>query len=335
MGPAFAVLDRGRHVLVLDLALTFPERDVFLEKADLGSFALQVRDRVRRHRVTRIGPLITFGDYRRATYEQTGGVVELALRPGDADLIAGGDLELVSIERPARPALREQVLVAETDDRAIYLDEGQTRIVRFRLLERGTVPAGPVGLRLTHHDDTGRRLEGSARTVQVLDAGGKRLRGGVVRVGRSGWVRLELRPRRPGTCFISVHAFTLSRPAAPSRWLSLAVPYLAVRVLPFDLALSRRIRDADLTFPLLYETVLRVYDVVCPEMTRGFVPDDPTTLARNAKRIHAALAPERFESSGFIPVRRDLSSGKRHLLLRWLARVEAPPAAATRRGGRT
>ena len=171
--------------------------------------------------------------------------------------------------------------------------------------------------------------------MQVLDAGGKRLRGDVVRVGRGGRVRLQLRPRRPGTCFISVHAFALSRPAEPPRWLSLTVPYLAVRVLPFDTALARRTRDADLTFPFLYETVLRVYDVVCPDMTQGFVPDDPTTLARNAKRIRAALAPERFESSGFIPVTRDLSTGKRRLLLRWLARVEAPPPAAARRGGRT
>jgi len=41
---------------------------------------------------------------------------------------------------------------------------------------------------------------------------------------------------------------------------------------------------------------------------------DPTTLARNARRIRAALAPERFESSGYVPVTRDLSTGKRRLL---------------------
>ena len=321
LGPAFAVVDHRRNVLILDLGLTFPEQDLFLEKADLGSFTLQVRDRVRRGRVTQVGRPITFADYRRAAYELNGGVVELALQPGEAAVIAGGDLELVSIARPTRAALREQVLVAETDDRAVYLDEGQTRTVRIRVFERGTAPTTPVGVRLTHHDDTGRRLEGSERRVRVLDADGKRLRGDVVRVGRDGRVRLRLRPRRPGTCFINIRAFALPRLAEPPRWLSLAVPYLAVRVLPFDTALERRTPDAKLTFPFLYEKVLRVYDVLCSSMTRGFDPRNPETLARNAVRIRAALEPERFESSGFIPVTRDLSAGKRRLLSRWLARA--------------
>jgi hypothetical protein len=318
LGPAFVAVDRGRHVVVLDLSLTFPERDAFLEKADLGSFVLQARREPRE--VAQIGRPITYADYCRAAYEANAGVLELPFDPERSDFVESGEFELVPQDGPRRRVLREEPLAADSEERGIYLNQGETRTVEIRVAQRGSRPRGPVMLVFAQYGDDGKPLPTRRRVVQLLDAAGRPLRRDVVQVARTGLVRIGLRPRRPGFCFLSFRAAG-TVPRVPARF-SPRLPYLAVRALPFDDELERRTRDADLSFRFIYDRILRVYDVVYPAMTQPFALRDSRELAAQAELIRSRLSLDAAKSTEFLPVSRDLSAGKRKLLLRFL---DLPP----------
>ena len=104
----------------------------------------------------------------------------------------------------------------------------------------------------------------------------------------------------------------------PARFSTRKLPYLAVRVLPFDDELERQTPDSDLTFEFIYNHVLKVYDVVYPAMNQAVELKNAKAVAANADVIRAQLLLDPATSTEYVPASRDLSAGKRRLLLRFL-----------------
>jgi hypothetical protein len=328
LGPAFVVLDHARHVAILDFGLTFPERDTFLEKADLGSFLLRAR---RGHTAVTIGPPITYADYCREAYETNAGVLDLPFEPEVGKFVETGRLELVSIESLQRKVLREEILVADSEERGIYLDQGEGRRVPIQVFERGKTVTRPVALAFAHYADEGKPLPRRRRVVRLVGAGGKPLPHDRVPVDPGGRVEIGLRPLRPGFCFLSFRPFIGPAPRMPARFSARGLPYLAVRVLPFDDELERRTPDSDLSFEFIYDQVLKVYDVVYPAMNQTFELRDGRAVAAQAEVIRAHLLLDPTTSSEYLPASRDLSAGKRRLLLRFLGPGGRGPCRGTDR----
>jgi hypothetical protein len=326
MGPVFLALDHERRVAVLDLGLTFPERDLFLEKADLGTFQLQAR---RGREVMTIGRPIIPADYCQEAYELNAGVLELPLSPDAGTFARRARLEMVSARSQQRPVLREQVLVADSEERGIYLDQATDKHVQIQVFERGEEVRRPVSLAFAHYADDGKRLPRRSQVVRLVDADGKLLRHDRAPVAPGGKVQIGLRPLRPGICLLGFRPTITSRGRMPARFSPQRMPYLAVRVLPFDDDLASQTADCDLTFEFIYKHVLKVYDFVYPAMNQTLALRDGQAVAAQAETIRAHLRLDPSTSTEYWPASRDLSAGKRRLLLRFLEiRSQKPPSGA-------
>jgi hypothetical protein len=328
LGPAFVALDHDRHVAVIDFGLTFPEHDAFLEKADLGDFLLQAR---RGRNAVAICRPITYADYCRKAYETNAGVLELPFEPEVGRFIQSARLEMVCVEPPHRKVLREEILVADSEERGIYLDQGEWHRVHVQVFERGRAVSRPVSLAFAHYDDEGEPLPLRRRIASLADGDGNPLRHGRAPVGEGGRVQVILRPLRPGFCFLSFRPFTGSGRRMPARFSPHRLPYLAVRVLPFDDDLERQTPDSHLSFEFIYDRVLKVYDVVYPAINKIFELNDGQAVAAQAEVIRAHLLLDPSTSTEYLPASRDLSAGKRRLLLRFLRPGSRKPR---RRGDR-
>jgi hypothetical protein len=344
LGPAFVALDHDRQVAAVDFGLTFPERNIFLDKADLGMFQLQAR---RGRQCLAIGRPINPADYGREAYEANAGVLELPLPPDACHFARQARLEMVcalSKSRDGDPprrqvVLREEPLVADSEERGIYLDQGLCRRVHIHVFERGeplgrpacakgTAPAafphplpltqGPYSLVFAHYADDGRPLLRRRQVVRLVAADGKPLRQDRAPLDPGGTVQIGLWPLRPGFCFLSFRPCTGARRRLPVRFSTAKLPYLAVRVLPFDDDLARQTPDSELTFDFVYNHVLRVYDFVYPAMNQTFALNDPQSLVAENQMIRAHLLLDPATSTEYWPASRDLSAGKRRLLLRFL-----------------
>ena len=92
-----------------------------------------------------------------------------------------------------------------------------------------------------------------------------------------------------------------------------------MRFLPTDDELESSISDAELTWELIYDRVLRNWDLVNPIMSLRGLPLNDETAIRDAKeRVLEVINLANHESTGYMPITRDLSVGKRRLLERWL-----------------
>ena len=79
------------------------------------------------------------------------------------------------------------------------------------------------------------------------------------------------------------------------------------------------VADDQVTWDLVYEQVLRPFDLVYRGMSAGvFSLGDEQAIRGNANAVEGLTSPEEFESPLYMPVTRDLSSGRRKLLLRFL-----------------
>ncbi len=315
LGPAFVAVDHDRQVVVIDFGLTFPERDAFLEKADLGGFLLQAR---RGRTTVTLGRPITYADYCRKAYETNAGVLELSIETEAAQFAESARLELVRVEPQRGRVLREEVLVADSEERGIYVDQGESQCVQIQVFERGKPSGRPVSLAFAHYADEGEPLPRRRRVVSLVDGTGKPLRHDRAPVAAGGRVQISLRPLRPGFCFLSFKPFMGAVRRMPARFSARRLPYLAVRVLPFDDDLERETLDSDLSFEFIYDQVLSVYDVVYPAMNSTFALKDGQAVAARAALIRAHLLLDPATSTEYLPTSRDLSAGKRRLLLRFL-----------------
>jgi hypothetical protein len=326
LGTAFARMDTGRNVVTLDLLGTFPESDASLAKAHLGTFALQVVDADDPGNVVTLGQPLTYSDYAQQAYEAGGGIVEFPFEPDQADLVANGLLQLVQSGGGGTPpiALAEAALHAETDQRGVYVDQGETQSITVQVYERGvTPPPGDVQVLLAPYDDGLNSVSPAASLLELLDAQGNPLPDPpILTVGADGGASFSIAPRQPGIAYVFFLPFPAGTtpPAPPDIANAVQIPnsYAAVRALPFDNALLT-VPDSELTWDFIYQEVLLTYNLVYPLMSMVLNLGNEQTVNQNAEIIQTATSIEEFLSTLGMPVTREMSAGKRNVLDRYLA----------------
>ncbi len=317
LAPAAAVVDRERSVVALDIAASFPETDKTLEKANLGSFVLKC------HCPGEDKPLfvgrLTYQDYDRAAYLANGGVVEFGFEPDKGDKIAAGRLELLSESKGQDLCLVEEPHYVESDDRGCYVEQdGETEIV-LRAFAAGAPAGAPLPARLVQYDNSWTRIDDpDDRIVELLAADGTPLPCGMVTVAPEG-TTVRLRSLHAGICNI-VYLVGDDTPAPPSirqfGWMTRH--FSVVRALPFDNELESGTSDSELSWHFIYTKVLKLYDKIYPIMSVVRDLEDRNVVDAMANQIRFAIDESRFPSTLYMPITRELSAGKRKLLLRYL-----------------
>ncbi len=313
LGPVLAIVDAQRNVLVVDFISTFPEQNAQLDKADFGDLQLQARDAA--GNITPIATL-TSASYNRQAYEASGGISEFSLPKGAASTL--GTIELIQQQANQPIAVLQQTrFSADTDDWALYIDEGQTVPVSVSVFENGKPVQNDIMLFLQQYDSDGNLV--AKPMVEALDSVGKPANENMVPVV-AGKANFVVRSIRPGACFLAFYPFSGAKaPAVPTSGFPLPDSfYAAVRALPFDNELEKNTKDSELTWPFIFTKVLRVFNLVYPVMSLVRNLSDRSVVEAMADQLKFAISLETFESTLYMPMTRDLSAGKRRLLQRWV-----------------
>jgi len=292
LGPAVAGVDDAARCVTLDLVNTFPEVDESCSKAFLGEAVLRLRNGTG---MLDIGPVA----YDQTTYEQTAGIAEVPFDPTLAPAIAAGELVLTTGK--GGEMLAEAAVMVESDDRCIYLQQGESATARFAALARGAPLVEPV--RLLVMDEPG--ADARDRVVEIPEA---------IDVGGKADNTLTLRAANPGCIVIR-----LARSPGARRLDTARDPYISVRVLPTDDYEHRR--DDEITFGLVYQEVLRYYHLLHPAMSRRLDLSDEGAVTAAAATLLRRTEPDNWHHAHYMPRTRDLSAGKRRLLERWCQQV--------------
>ena len=357
LAPAAAQVDTNRQVITLDLGTTFPE--VFpplppptpppppdpppapsdFTKIDLGTATLQVQNAD--DSTTAIG---TFG-YDNATYLATAGVVEVPYTPEQEAAILAGNLQVVCSGATVNPVLTEKVNVADADDHCLYVTEGESMVLQFRVAVRGAPPTAPVPVSLDQYrivetdapppkpPATGIPLKW-AYLVSVNNPTAPpylQVTPDSLTVDSSGLASITITGLTPGLGFLRFMAGPPSDNPVPvigpsmGQWMSQIAWafFVNVRVLPADSDLAS-VPDAQLTWDFVYSNVLQYYYRLYPGMNQYIELNDPTVVgnANNRAMIKARTSRELWNSTLYMPHTRELSDGKRTLLQRW---CDLPP----------
>jgi hypothetical protein len=333
LGPAQARLDSSRNVVILDFLSTFPEADASLAKADLGTFTLQVTGSG--GQMTTVGAPITFADYDRQAYESGGGIVEVSFDPALSDTIAHGTLQLLSSNGTV--ALQQVSLVSETDQRGLWVDEATTGEVRVQTYQNGaTPPSGTVQLLVAPYSFDASSgsftliQDPSQAVFEILDGSGQPLPlAPVLPVGADGSTTFTVSPLQAGMGNYLFFPFTGPVPTPPATLggLDPNQSFAALRAFPFDDELNEQAPDSALTWQFIYQHVLSTWDVVYPLMSTIIPLSKQKAVDKAAKAIHERVDLNPGRSSRYMPVTRDMSAGKKKLLLRYLALQKGPGGA--------
>jgi len=328
LGPAQARLDRSRYVVILDCIATFPEADPSLRKADVGTFTLQVVSSG--GQTTPIGQPITPAQYNQQAYDSGGGIIEVSFadNPGLADTIAGGQLQLVSDSGAV--ALQQVSLFADTDQRGMWLDEGTTETIQVRTYLNGvTPPSEAAQLLVVPYDnnlDPIPETDPGQAIFEIVDASGQPLPlRPVLPVGADGTTTFTVRPLQAGIGYCFFFPFTGSVPPdLPSsvqnaNGIASEYSFTALRALPFDNELNQNTPDSDLTWQFIYQNVLSTWDVVYPLMSTIIPLSNQQAVDQAAAAIAFRVDLDPFQATQYMPITRDMSAGRKKLLLRYLA----------------
>jgi hypothetical protein len=348
LAPACAQVDASGTSVVLDLIGAFrdeiqppppldapPPPPSTITKVDYGTATLQVVDAA--GAAHDIGPV----PYDQATYLAGGGIVEVPIPAGLAATIATGTLQIVAPAAPFAPGtppaplLAEAPIVAESDDRATYITLGESATITINVRQLGQIPAAPVPVLVQQF----RSLEiltpttdGTQPLPEKLTLPVPTKARPVVEVtpqgamsGPDGTIALTLTAVDPGMCIL---VFTPAGDTPPPDDLNGFAPgwawlyFVHIRVLPSDADLDA-IADADVTWDLVYENVLRYYYKLFPVMDQHVQLNDKQACMRSAQILMGLTDASAWNSTLYMPVTRELSDGRRRLLHRWCQRVIA------------
>lgn len=329
MGPAAALVDGNR--VTLDLNSAFPEigcvhgapGDPFT-KHDFGTVDLILVD-ADGGATTKLGEVA----YDANTYEQLGGVVEVAFDAELAQDVTDGWLQLV--DEAGSVLLREiETVQVVTDDQAVYLDLTETDegaaahgTAEVRVFFKGEPITEETTLTVEVWRD--RQHPGKANSVNPLvvtatEIGEERIGDAFhVDVPEGGCATIPIDAHEPACYKLRYVVPGMHVDEIAPQW---AVEYFSCfRVLPYDD--YRDVKDEDLTFEFLYKEVLSYYAILYPVMSTiipwgpASTPHDPERVGQFATLMLQAVDESRLGTALQMPITRELSAGKRALLQRW------------------
>ncbi len=285
---AGATVDRTTHAAA----------DAQPKKVDLGYVTLWVRP-------AGGGIAAPFGEVEGCSdydlYFRTGGIIDV---PYVDDFwtpaIESGDLSLHGhINEKSLVFLKEEPMVVDTDDLAVYLDLGdsnnQKKTIKVSVRERGKVPSIAVTLKLsltnsTNHYEFAPLSLHLPTTPTTIDPGGD------------------------GSALVEISAATANILLLNFQPQPAGVPtFTCVRVFPAD-DYSAVPDEQRLSWDFVYQEVLRFYWVLFPAMVQMIDLSDEQSVVGNAEVILDRLSGVPWMSPRFMPVTRSMSAGRRKLL---------------------
>lgn len=295
--------------LTLDLSNSVSEVDRALTKRqDLGDLLVSAVDPAN-GTATALGAL-AYGQYDREAYEASAGIATLPLTAAQAAAARSGDIEVRTAD--GLVLLAEQRFRAIAANPNLYMDEGETRTAEFQIYDRGAPATAALPVTVYQMSASGGRIAGSGQTT--TDAAGK--------------LAFPIQATA-GAIWAYVVAPNPGEPAPAGGISTQTLTYMYVRALPAD----HNIAALPPTWANLYSTVLADWDAMAPCMDNWLPLSSPRDVARYAPLLRRLTDPANFEAFRFMPVTRDMSVGKRALLLAFLdhpqadADAEAPEAA--------
>lgn len=356
LGPAVASVDFASQLISIDLNSTLPEvarpgtSTSDLTKVDVGPLTVGVQ--AADGTFTPLAPPIAYTGYQRSAYEASAGILDVpfdASQPAAAGLKGG--TSVLAIQMQGKTALAEPAggYSAQTDSRGIYLDQNETEEITIAVY-RGGVPApgsqvlvakydsnlGLVATTATQYVDFANGATQSLKTptgatwVTVLTADAQGIATLAISAQAPGFPVLAFFPFAPGQPLPTPPPGLFGIPGlVPSGTITNAF-YATVRVLPFDdgvpqefLALWNSTRDPAQAWSFVYHRILYVYDMLFSVMLEEVNLGDRTAVEAAASTIAGMVSKAVTRESPFaMPVTRDLSEGKRKVLLLWCYLVQ-------------
>lgn len=341
LGPATARVQRDRAIVSLNLISAFPEDGYQhpLVKADLGRVRLGVIPEGSDEPIAISAPI----DYDYRSYELTSGILDVA-HESDGDTLEQGTLVLLTEpdeEGDTVPMLIEsqqvvKVMSVGPEDAGVYLDVNEETKVSIVVTERGGSPTEKVEVSLWEYQYVTHPAGPKSRALSVLHLVG----GGIplchrlefdpvitFAAGQTDPYEFTVKGLAPGGALI---AFTLDGNPPPGRYPWRNASYAGFRVLPED-DFSQHEHDRRVSWDFMYEHVFRYYRLIYPAMSNVVPFDNQQAMESASGAIVEMTDPSKKASTRYMPVSRDLSTGKRCLIVEWNKSLTPPAAVASRR----
>jgi hypothetical protein len=342
LGPAVANVDAEAANLAVSFVTTIYETDLQMTKANFGPLQLQAVDSS-----GKVSTLVTIPysnshnrGYDKASYRQSSGILDFALTPEEITLLQSpGTMLQLSVPDAGAVALQQISLVAETDQRGVYLDQGESQTMTVAVYNNG-VPAGddllvqdnqyyeaPLYTSLTFPYYI---VTAANQGQACLNLGSGNALSIVVPV-TNGTISFPISSVSPGTAMLGFQPFLAGTappaplPGGPNNFPGTGTTtfYAVVRCLGYDNQMLD-IADDQVTWTNTYNMVLQPYNLVYPKMSLIMNLADENAVNSAAKRIlEVTDYPRNFMWTLFMPVTREMSAGKRSLLRRYCMKVLA------------
>jgi hypothetical protein len=377
LGVTLIEVDKTNSVISIDALNTFPETYWQGDKVDLGNVTLAIKNGPNNYtpivpvmQPPRSGYTLAYQDYDQGSYEKNCGIIDFKFDPGLYPQIRDGTLV---VRVPAKDgsglidALTERPWSAQTDDRGLYLNEGDSTSFNVSVFLRGqraanaklmiakyapalTDPLSYVNTPVLAISAGGPQIvnvtNGTTTTVSTDGTTPIRTNVTVVDVDANGVAKVTIAATANGGLpVLMFYPFGQGEPLpTPQYDFDNAIPsgvsyYATVRVLPFDDAfvdqfvqLWNSTYDPAQAWNFIYSNILYLYDMIYPVMLR-FVPlGDRQRVEAAVDQVLTLIAPSYFaESTLAMPITRDMSAGKRTVLQLWggLVKRGYPPQPIT------
>jgi len=346
LGPALARIHPGRDLVSLNLITTFPEADFNSppEKADLGRVRLGYIPASGCPPIPISGPL----NYDAATYEKTGGILDVPYdrRRVDPSQLEQGTLVLLAESKKDGSALTilteaDSIKTVATDDCGVYLDVGDSREVSILVRERDRPPSKNVKVYLREYQYAGGPAGFQQRASFLLTPveDGPPLEH---RLKFDRYVEFPANQEKPHRFSITALkpgglalAFTLEDKPLEGGYPWDAAFYTFLRVMPDD-GYSSFSPEKRVSWHFMYENVFRYYYLIFPAMSKIIPFNCQEIMEENALKLVEVTDPRLWHSTHYMPITRDLSSGKRQLIVDWaksLLKHKRKPTPRPHQGG--
>lgn len=368
--------------ITLDLGTTIPEIDNSETKVNIGTLELGLVPVGETSQTPNVFAKIPYDQYNKAAYEQTSGVLDIPASAftqpltveqlNSAQLVITAESTTPSTDPNTPPtvsrglALAEHPIVAETDQRGVYLEEPPMYAPpdvpqkNFSIQVRYLGQKPPQGCTLCiaqYAPQPPGVAEGS--WLAVSERKGTPQQSPIVELmttplsSGDGYVVVEipyeddgkpfatvnvgLKPLMPGFPTLSFYPF-LPGQSAVTPPLAVSAPAIAdvfftvIRVLPFNNLMARQFEEWLKTNPTVDQVNQRVFNDVFGMYhlifpVMSFIRDAMKFQAFRGK-ILEVTAPSFFDASGYMPVNRALSAGQRRILELWSTYLDGPPPPA-------
>jgi hypothetical protein len=368
LGPAVAELhsENNQEYLSLDLSSTIPEIDSSGTKANIGPLTvnLQLPD----GQNLTIGTISYSGNgltsYNQAAYEATAGIIDLQLPANVTSQQVQEGMLSVQLTTPGMPvtalsetALSPDAITVQTDQRGIRVDEGNAGSLTIQISQRGAAPTGTVNVLMAQYgpdppppqaNASAWALLGSKDAIIEFQNGSSDVI--VVPASANGVAQINFKPLRPGFPMIVFFPFLDGepKPVPPPQIIPVFQPgapltiasafYSCVRVMPFDNSLPQQFADLwnkthslDDAWQYVYNNILYVYDMLYPVMKyyAGIDLGSQSSVNQSITYILQLISSNMLDQTVYMPVTRELSSGKRAVLQMYGSLVESNGSVET------